>query len=66
MTQDKEVVYRVYDHKNNYQQSYSAQLDKAFNWAVDCANRTNGRIEEVILENGKEVSSKTIYDRSAK
>ncbi|MEN9513243.1 MAG: hypothetical protein RJB16_1003 [Bacteroidota bacterium] len=66
MTQNKEVVYRVYDNKNNYQQSYSAKLDKAFNWARDCANRTNGKVHEVTLEDGKEVSSKIIYDKSEK
>ena len=66
MTPNKEVVYRVYDNKNNYQQSYSAQLDKSFDWARDCANRTNGTVHEVTLEQGKETSSKVLYDKSNK
>ncbi len=66
MTPNKEVVYRVYDNKNNYQQSYSAQLVKSFDWARDCANRTNGTVHEVTLEHGKEISSKVLYDKSNK
>lgn len=66
MTQNREVVYRVFDDRNNYQQSYSAQLKKSFDWAKDCANRTNGVIHEVILEDGKEVSSNVVYSKPEK
>ena len=41
MTQTK---YRVFDHKNNFHQSYDASLQGALGWALDCAKRVHGYI----------------------
>lgn len=44
---NKNIIYRVYDHKNNYTQSYSSINAEAFKWACDCATRVNGRVDQV-------------------
>lgn len=49
------IKYRVFDHKGIYQQSYSAELSGSLDWAIQCANRTKGRVEEVKLSRGEEV-----------
>jgi len=41
-----EKIYRVFDNKNNYSQSYSSKIDNAFSFARDCALRVAGRVEE--------------------
>ena len=48
----KETKYRVFDRKDKYQQTYSPELDGSLEWAIQCANHTQGRVEEVTLENG--------------
>ena len=57
----KEVKYRVFDRKNNHQQTYSPELHGSLDWAIQCANHTQGRVDEVTFENGKAVSSTTTY-----
>ncbi len=59
----KETKYRVFDRKDKYQQTYSPELDGSLEWAIQCANHTQGRVEEVTLENGEVVSSTTIYPK---
>jgi hypothetical protein len=66
MQNNKEIKYRVFDAKNNYQQTYSDKLKGSVNWASDCAKRVNGYVVEVLLENEKEVSQKIIFDLRAK
>ena len=53
-------MYRVYDSKNNYAQSYSSELPEGFTWAKSCANRMNGRVDEIIYVEGKE-TSETVF-----
>lgn len=59
---NKEIKYRVFDSKGNYQQSYSDQLAGGYNWARDCAKRMSGYIVEHVLEDGKETSASVIFD----
>lgn len=56
----KDTKYRVFDYKNNFQQSYSAQLKDSLEWAIQCAKRTNGRVEKITTEDGNE-SSEVVY-----
>lgn len=57
----KDTVFRVYDYKDRYHQSYSNQLPGAFDWAKACADRVRGRVMRVEVgkgdaeENGTEV-----------
>jgi hypothetical protein len=66
MQNNKEIKYRVYDAKGNYQQSYSDKLKGSSSWAVDCAKRVNGYVVEILLEKEKELSQKVIFDLRAK
>ena len=66
MQKNKEIKYRVFDSKGNYQQSYSAELKGAINWASDCAKRVNGYVVEILFNGASEVSQKVIYDLRAK
>ena len=50
-------VYRVYDAKNNYQQSYSAFFEDAFKWAKACASRVGGRVDQIETKDGQEVTT---------
>jgi hypothetical protein len=38
--------YRVFDHKNNFHQSYDSALNGAFAWAHACAKRIHGYVME--------------------
>jgi hypothetical protein len=59
----KEIKYRVYDSKSNYQQSYSSQLNGGYSWAKDCARRVAGYIvEHRIGEDGNDISSSIVLD----
>jgi len=49
-TKTKQLRYRVYDKNANYQQSYSNQLSKGFDWARDCAKRVGGYVVEIDLD----------------
>ena len=48
-------VYRVYDGKGNYHQSYNSFFIDAFKWAKSCANSVNGRVDQIEIKNGEEV-----------
>lgn len=55
-------IYRVFNKKGKYQQSYSPQLKDAYSWAIDCAVITNGEVHEVTLnEYGFEETSVKVY-----
>ena len=54
-------MYRVYDSKNNYAQSYTSELSEGFTWAKSCAKRMNGRVDEVLFMDGEE-TSKTVFE----
>lgn len=58
----KNIIYRVYNGKNNYQASYSSKLKGSKDWAISCADLTKGKVYEVdITNNGVSESSKLIY-----
>jgi hypothetical protein len=54
-TLKSDYVYRVYDIKNNYHQSYSAFFADALKWAKSCANRVGGRVDQIEIKDGQEV-----------
>ncbi|NVM35091.1 MAG: hypothetical protein HWN81_05815 [Candidatus Lokiarchaeota archaeon] len=59
---EKNIIYRVFDSKKRYRQSYSAKLKGSFGWAVDCANSEKGFIyEDTINQNLETVKSKLVY-----
>lgn len=47
MSKKQNNLYRVYDHKNNYIQTYTSEIPEGFKWAKDCATRMNGRVDEI-------------------
>jgi len=60
---NKNILYRVYDKKGRYQQSYSSKLQGARSWAVDCATLLKGCVkEDVIVEKGATEKSEKIFD----
>ena len=61
----KKYMYRVYDHKDNYIQTYSSELDGGYQWARDCATRMSGRVDQVD-ESAPEEKSETIFVFSSK
>lgn len=59
------VIYRVFDKKNKYQQSYCPKLEDAYSWAVSCADITKGFVRKDILsEKGLTESSTVVYPAS--
>jgi hypothetical protein len=65
MKQTHNGQYRVYDARNNYQQSYSASLTNSYSWARDCAKRVGGYVMEVLKEekeNEESPAPKVIFD----
>jgi len=57
-----ETIYRVFDKKDKYQQSYSPKLKGGKDWAVDCATILKGYVKEDILdENGVTQKSEVIF-----
>jgi hypothetical protein len=65
MKKKEPSMYRVFDNKNNYIQSYSDKLDGGFQWAKSCATRMNGRVDQICVEN-KEEKAETIFTASPK
>lgn len=59
-TTKNDSVYRVYDSKNNYHQSYSAFFEDALKWAKSCANRVGGRVDQIEIKDGQEIV-KTVF-----
>lgn len=56
------VIYRVFDKKNRYHQSYSPKLANARSWAIDCAISAKGVVKEDVLDDsGVTQSSKVIF-----
>lgn len=47
MSEKQHNLYRVYDHKNNYIQTYTSEIAEGFMWAKDCASRMIGRVDEI-------------------
>jgi hypothetical protein len=61
----KYKIYRVYNSKNKYQQSYSQKLNGSIDWAMSCADSVNGFVNEDVLNtSGETESSKKIYKNS--
>ena len=56
------VIYRVFDKKDRYHQSYSTKLENGRSWAIDCAIITKGYVKEDVIDNlGATKSSKIIF-----
>lgn len=55
-------IYRVFDKKDKYQQSYSAKLKNCKEWAIDCATLVKGYVREDLLDsNGETKESKLLF-----
>lgn len=55
-------IYRVFDRKKRYRQSYSAKLKDSYLWALDCAKIEKGFVyEDTINESGDTIASNLIY-----
>jgi len=63
MSKKQHNLYRVYDHRNNYIQTYSSEMSEGFKWAKDCAVRMNGRVDEVSKLDDEEVAL-TVFNTS--
>ena len=62
---NENTIYRVYDKKGRYQQSYSAKLEGSRSWAVDCAALLKGCVKEDLLnESGLTEKSQNIFNAS--
>lgn len=63
MTKNK--IYRVFDKKKRYKQSYSDKLSQGYSWAVDCAKIEKGFVcEDIIDEKGEKISSKIVFQEN--
>jgi hypothetical protein len=51
------TLYRVYDQRDVFHASYDDKLPQAKQWAVQCAQRVNGRIERVEIPSEEGVKS---------
>ena len=54
------IIYRVFDKKGKYQQSYSGNLKESYGWAIDCAESTNGEVHKALLSEKGETESFSI------
>jgi hypothetical protein len=61
-----DFVYRVYDSKNNYQQSYNSFFEDALKWAKSCANRVGGRVDQIEIKDGQEVATTVFTSKNDK
>jgi len=61
-----EYIYRVFNHKEDYQQSYSPSLDGSLDWAIDCAKRTNGKVYFCEMKNGITIKRKLVDPEKGK
>ena len=63
----KNSIYRVYDNKGRYHQSYSCKLNDSYNWAACCADQIKGKIYlDDINETGETISSVLIFPKNDK
>jgi hypothetical protein len=61
------IIYRVYDKKNRFHQSYSPKLQDGKSWAIDCASLIKGSVKEDCLDElGIVKSSKVIFNAENK
>jgi hypothetical protein len=65
MSNKQHSLYRVFDHKNNYIQTYTSEIAEGFKWAKDCAARMSGRVDEIRSPDGEEVAT-TVFSFSSK
>ena len=55
-------IYRVFDNKKRYRQSYSAKIKDCYQWALDCATSERGYVyEDTLNESGETIDSKMLY-----
>jgi len=56
------IIYRVFNKKGRYHQSYSPKLKDAKIWAIDCAAMVKGFLKEDVLnDKGDTISSEIIF-----
>jgi hypothetical protein len=61
------VIYRVFDKKSRYHQSYSSKLKDSRCWAIDCAVLLKGLVKEDTIDSlGCTTNSKVIYSSEKK
>jgi hypothetical protein len=65
MSNKQHNLYRVFDHKNNYIQTYTSEIAEGFKWAKDCAARMSGRVDEIRTLEGEETAT-TVFTFAAK
>jgi len=65
MSEKQHNLYRVYDYKNNYIQTYTSEISEGFRWAKDCASRMNGRVDEITKSDTGETAL-TVFSVSLK
>lgn len=59
------VIYRVFDRKDKYQQSYSPKLQDSYSWAVSCADLVKGFVrKDVLNDKGLTESSAVVYPKN--
>ncbi len=60
------TIYRVFDKKGKYQQSYSSKLKDSYVWAIDCAEATKGSVHQALInDKGFTESSSVVYPGSS-
>tara|TARA_B110000285_G_C14612389_1_gene375503 strand:- start:184 stop:384 length:201 start_codon:yes stop_codon:yes gene_type:complete len=60
----KNTIYRVFNNKGKYQQSYSGLLPDSHKWAVQCADLVNGEVYKVIVDKkGQAESSSKVFPK---
>ena len=63
----QKIIYRVYNGKGRYQQSYESSLEGSYLWATDCAILTGGEVHEAVVDNNGTTSSSSItYPKNKK
>ena len=57
-------IYRVFDRKKRYRQSYSAKLRDSYSWALDCAKIEKGFVyEDTINQAGEKIKSVLVFPK---
>jgi hypothetical protein len=64
---DNKKIYRVFNSKKKYRQSYCSSLSESYAWAIDCALTENGYVyEDTICNSGNTIESKLVYPKNKK
>ena len=64
---DNKKIYRVFNSKKKYRQSYCCSLSESYAWAIDCALTEKGYgYEDTICNSGNTIESKLVYPKNKK